>query len=194
MYRVLVCAWLCHHTGFGAGLCVWLISCRRQYHTHLTRPPAPPQDNLARIADRRWVVEECVSRLAPDYESQRLLINYGLRETDRHVGPKAAAAAAAAGAAAVAGTGSPGAPASHASAAAHADGLEERRRELLGGKGPAGAAAGAAQWNAASIGRDGRAARWWRWRRLVLWRASDRLDTARVCGCQGVGGDGGDAT
>ncbi|GLI69541.1 hypothetical protein VaNZ11_014186 [Volvox africanus] len=48
-------------------------------------------DNLAKIADRRWVVEECCSRVAADYEGQRKLINYGLRETARQAKPAAAA-------------------------------------------------------------------------------------------------------
>jgi hypothetical protein len=96
------------------------------------------------------VVSECLTRLAPDYESQRLLINYGLRETDKHVGPKAAALAAAASAA----------PA--------------------GGAPPPAVAGDAQLWSAGSIGRDGRDAQWWRWRRLELWQQSDRLDTIKA--------------
>ncbi|EFJ42827.1 hypothetical protein VOLCADRAFT_107073 [Volvox carteri f. nagariensis] len=48
-------------------------------------------DNLAKIADRRWVVGECCRRVASDYEGQRKLINYGLRETARQAKPPAAA-------------------------------------------------------------------------------------------------------
>jgi len=44
-------------------------------------------DNLARMSDRRWVVLETQSGLAPDYETARQLLNYGLRETGRHCLP-----------------------------------------------------------------------------------------------------------
>ncbi|GIL74909.1 hypothetical protein Vretimale_2528 [Volvox reticuliferus] len=47
-------------------------------------------DNLAKMADRRWVVEECCQRIAADYEGQRKLINYGLRETARQAKPAVA--------------------------------------------------------------------------------------------------------
>ncbi|GFR44557.1 hypothetical protein Agub_g5828, partial [Astrephomene gubernaculifera] len=40
-------------------------------------------DNLARMRNRRWVVSECARRVAGDYPGQRLLIDYGLRETAR---------------------------------------------------------------------------------------------------------------
>lgn len=36
------------------------------------------------MTDRRWVVGETVSRVPPDYETARQLLNYGLRETGRH--------------------------------------------------------------------------------------------------------------
>ncbi len=39
---------------------------------------------------RRWVGEECCRRVAADYEGQRKLINYGLRETARQARPPAA--------------------------------------------------------------------------------------------------------
>lgn len=32
----------------------------------------------------RWVVAECLDRVAGDYEGQRVLLNYGLKETARH--------------------------------------------------------------------------------------------------------------
>ncbi|KXZ45400.1 hypothetical protein GPECTOR_55g306 [Gonium pectorale] len=52
-------------------------------------------DNLATMEDRRWVVVECATRLAPDAEAQRALIEYGLRETERRAAPPGVAAAAA---------------------------------------------------------------------------------------------------
>jgi hypothetical protein len=135
-------------------------------------------DNLARIADRRWVASECLRRLAPDAEAQRLLINYGLAETDRHAGPRAAAAratAAAARAAAAAAARAAAGDAAVAEAARPAAGAEEGEE---GGR-----------WTPARIGRDGPEARWWRWRRLELWQHSDRLGTFQVGGR--AGGRGG---
>jgi hypothetical protein len=149
------------------------------------------QDNLPRISDRRWVVTECLTRLAPDHESQRLLINYGLRETDRHAGPKAAelAAAAAAQAAAEAALTSPAVARSPTKAAGGEQSEEgqegsEAPQPTQPGSPAADGAAGevgqALQWTPQSIGHDGAGAQWWRWRRLELWRHSDRLDTFRV--------------
>lgn len=38
------------------------------------------QDNLGRMRDRAWVVQECASRVADTFDAQRALLDYGLQE------------------------------------------------------------------------------------------------------------------
>ncbi|KAG2491906.1 hypothetical protein HYH03_009857 [Edaphochlamys debaryana] len=105
-------------------------------------------DNLAKMADRRWVVAECLRRVSADYEGQRKLINYGLRETARQAKPPVADDTDAASASTAAGfPPTPGgAPAT-----------------------PGGAPGGSGYSSPEA------AAGWWL-QRLALWRHSDRLE------------------
>lgn len=47
---------------------------------------------LGPIADRIWVVSEAASRAAGTVEGARALIEYGLRETEKHCSPSRAGA------------------------------------------------------------------------------------------------------
>ncbi|MEW5302472.1 MAG: hypothetical protein WDW36_005253 [Sanguina aurantia] len=113
-------------------------------------------DNLAKMTDRRWVAAQCQQRLAPDYESQRRLINYGLKESAKRCPKPPAAGSGPAAAAAAAAGGGP-------SSVAGGD-------TLLGEDESAQSSTGAEE------DMDGAEARWWRAVRLTLWRHSDRLE------------------
>ncbi len=51
-------------------------------------------ESLAPMEARRYVVEQCLKRVAGDYEGQEALLEYGLRETARHCGPAGGAGGA----------------------------------------------------------------------------------------------------
>lgn len=40
--------------------------------------------NLNRVQDRKWVVGQCIQRLALDCPEEKLLLDYGLKETAKH--------------------------------------------------------------------------------------------------------------
>lgn len=41
-------------------------------------------NNLSRVQDHKWVIEQCLQRLAPDYPEEKMLLVYGLRETAKY--------------------------------------------------------------------------------------------------------------
>lgn len=43
-------------------------------------------ESLAKMKDTRYVVEQCIKRVAGSYEGQEALLEYGLRETAKHCG------------------------------------------------------------------------------------------------------------
>ena len=43
-------------------------------------------ENLRPMIDRYWVAEECATRVADSFEGQRILIEYGLGETEANGG------------------------------------------------------------------------------------------------------------
>ncbi|WIA15951.1 hypothetical protein OEZ85_012693 [Tetradesmus obliquus] len=145
-------------------------------------------DNLPKLRDRRAAVAECLSRIAPDYESARLLISYGLRETAKWAAPPAAVAAAAAAAAAAAPEfATPGRVLKHSgsSSSSSSSGATPGRVPLPspgGLTGVAAAAGASADGAAADLSRLPAAAAaevgWWRLQRLKLLAAIDRLELA----------------
>ena len=123
------------------------------------------------MSDRRWVVRECLSRAATDYDAQLKLLKYGLRETAKHAclpggGPRPKAAAATPGGATPGTSRTPG--------FSPVAGL----RTPMGTPGgftpatPGGEGAAAADWVV-----DSAEARWYRWQRLQLFSHADRLET-----------------
>lgn len=49
--------------------------------------PASLSANLGAVADRRWVVEQCLQRTADSEASQKAVLQSALEETSRHCGP-----------------------------------------------------------------------------------------------------------
>lgn len=142
-------------------------------------------DNLARMADRKWVVRECLTRAAADYESQRALLNYGLKETSKH--------------AALPGNLPPQSPGQQPTSTAPATPPSSRggpsrfgvnatptipQTPLAATATPGGSSAGVGLspgvFAPAGGSVDDPDAAWFRARRLELWQHSDRLETLYV--------------
>eukprot|EP00879_Flechtneria_rotunda_P020278 GHRR01021326.1.p1 GENE.GHRR01021326.1~~GHRR01021326.1.p1 ORF type:complete len:777 (+),score=379.23 GHRR01021326.1:752-3082(+) len=143
-------------------------------------------DNLPRLKDRQAVIAECLTRAAPDYESARSLISYGLRESAKWAAPPPAAAAAAATAASAAPHfATPGRPRGPGGGSSGSSGRAVVPPSPEGFTGIAGSV------SEATAGVEASAALaltaevvWWRAQRLKLLQLNDKLETAVALNCR----------